>query len=638
MPLMIKQCVFVMLIFILCIPMQAKWVPDLWSMNARGVRLGVGVDQGVIHWNPAGGVLLEDRVLGIDYAIGSDSNSLGFDLVFTGVDFLGFSGGFFGFGYIQGVRQELFPSGFDDDGQYSKNSFSVGVSYGFGLLDNLLGGITLKRISHKHNLTADNAVEWYSNFVDLGLLSQINSSWTTGFTFRNFIEFDQQWISFLPKKVQHSVIWGNKFNFEWLGKSIALGLDYDFMQSSIEGGIVARIDTLWNVNVAYQQDNLLVGGLLTWGATAISYEFGGGSLSDSRQNVSVSRKFGVHDNEPPEIVIHSPILRGLKIKQKRSSLVIRGQAFDDISLAMVMVNNKATDFDSEGYFYARVNLHRGENKIAIKAMDIYDNVASKELLVDYESVGVEVTLVEQLSEQRYSALVIGNNKYQHLNSLITAHNDAKAVARILNNEYGFRTKLLLDATRGEILEALNTYRKQLYADDNLLLYYAGHGEFEELTGKSFWLPVDAERDNAKNWIMADTITNALKRIEAKHVLLVVDSCYSGTMVRSGEVKLSPSEQKKIFLSKMLYRPSRTLIASGGNEPVLDQGGGSHSIFASYFLKGLEDAEDDVFSAEGLFYEHIKESVVGHAEQVPEYRIIRNSGHDGGDFVFRRVQD
>ena len=86
---------------------------------------------------------------------------------------------------------------------------------------------------------------------------------------------------------------------------------------------------------------------------------------------------------------------------------------------------------------------------------------------------------------------------------------------------------------------------------------------------------------------------------------------------------------------MLKKKSRTLLASGGNEPVLDDGGDGHSVFAAAFLNGLSKIEKDYFSAEELFYSHIKEQVAGNADQVPEYNIIRNSGHDGGDFIFRR---
>jgi len=75
----------------------------------------------------------------------------------------------------------------------------------------------------------------------------------------------------------------------------------------------------------------------------------------------------------------------------------------------------------------------------------------------------------------YHALIIGNNIYTHFPSLTTPDQDAHAVAAVLSKQYGFKTKVLLNATRCDILQALNDFRKTLTDKDNLLIYYAGHG-------------------------------------------------------------------------------------------------------------------------------------------------------------------
>ncbi len=89
------------------------------------------------------------------------------------------------------------------------------------------------------------------------------------------------------------------------------------------------------------------------------------------------------------------------------------------------------------------------------------------------------------------------------------------------------------------------------------------------------------------------------------------------------------------MSKMQAKRSRTLLASGGNEPVSDIGGKGHSVFAKALLRGLAGIDHKEFTAEELYYQYIKEMVAGSSEQTPEYNIIRNSGHEGGDFVFKR---
>ncbi|MCL5978219.1 MAG: SUMF1/EgtB/PvdO family nonheme iron enzyme [Nitrospirae bacterium] len=235
----------------------------------------------------------------------------------------------------------------------------------------------------------------------------------------------------------------------------------------------------------------------------------------------------------------------------------------------------------------------------------------------------------------YYAIVIGNNNYRHLPKLKTAVTDATEVEKILKSLYGFKTKLLLNATRKDILSTVNDFRKQLGANDNLLIYYAGHGEYDKTADKAYWLPVDAQRDDPVDWIIADDLTSNIKRIASKHILIVSDSCYSGTLTRAVSADLATKGDRDHFIKKMAERPSRTLMASGGNEPVADSGGGKHSVFAAAFLKALNEATDKgAFTAEELFHGRVKEIVAGKSDQVPEYNNVKNSGHEGGDFVFQ----
>jgi formylglycine-generating enzyme required for sulfatase activity/uncharacterized caspase-like protein len=235
---------------------------------------------------------------------------------------------------------------------------------------------------------------------------------------------------------------------------------------------------------------------------------------------------------------------------------------------------------------------------------------------------------------KYHALIIGNNNYKNLPKLKTAVADATAVENLLKSQYGFDTKLLINATRKDILSAINDFRKRLGSKDNLLIYYAGHGEFDKTADRAYWLPVDAQKDDPVDWISATDITDNIKRIASRHILIVSDSCYSGTLSRAATGDLATKGERDEYIKKMTERGSRTLMASGGNEPVADEGGGGHSIFASAFLKALKEADRSLFTAEELFHSRVKTMVAGKSDQVPEYNDIRNSGHEGGDFVFQ----
>ncbi|HLL77829.1 MAG TPA: SUMF1/EgtB/PvdO family nonheme iron enzyme [Pyrinomonadaceae bacterium] len=237
----------------------------------------------------------------------------------------------------------------------------------------------------------------------------------------------------------------------------------------------------------------------------------------------------------------------------------------------------------------------------------------------------------------YHALVIGNNDYRTLPKLKTAEADAREVAAILKEFYGFETTLLVNATRQQIVSALSAYRRRLGPEANLLVYYAGHGINDKDADKAYWLPVDADRDDTSNWIIADEITTALKVVPARHVLVVSDSCYSGTLTRGLGESLPPPNEREQFIQRMMAGRSRTLMASGGDEPVADGGGGKHSVFAGALLRGLRDIDKPRFTAAELFRFYVEEPVAGRAQQTPEYNPLRNSGHESGDFVFVKLK-
>lgn len=232
---------------------------------------------------------------------------------------------------------------------------------------------------------------------------------------------------------------------------------------------------------------------------------------------------------------------------------------------------------------------------------------------------------------RYHALVIGNQAYRHLPALKTPTADAEAIAEMLRRDYGFASVVLLkDVTRTEIIRALDEFRRTLIENDNLLIYYAGHGYLDKEVDRGYWLPVDATSDSTANWLSNADITDKVRGLRAKHVLVVADSCYAGTLVR--DVVVSPLAPPA--LARLAQKRARTALTSGGLEPVTDVGGGAHSVFARAFIEALRGV-GDVTDATSLFGV-VRRQVLLHAEQTPQYSDIRQAGHDGGDFLFVRA--
>jgi hypothetical protein len=257
-----------------------------------------------------------------------------------------------------------------------------------------------------------------------------------------------------------------------------------------------------------------------------------------------------------------------------------------------------------------------------------DAVAKEELPAPRTTTGPRISEEERLG--RYYALVIGIDEYPFLTNLKTATNDATAIKKTLETQYGYSVELLINPDRRTILSSFNEYRKNLSSGDGFLVYYAGHGWYDKGADSGYWLPSNAEPDNEAEWLSHSYVTSVLRALDARHVMIVADSCYSGKLTRGLHiVKKSPG-----YWDRVLKKKTRVVLTSGGLEPVLDSGGkNGHSVFASAFLEQLENNES-ILDGTTLFAK-LRRKVMLDSDQVPEYSDIRKAGHDGGDFLFIR---
>jgi len=184
-------------------------------------------------------------------------------------------------------------------------------------------------------------------------------------------------------------------------------------------------------------------------------------------------------------------------------------------------------------------------------------------------------------------------------------------------------------------------RRRLSADDQLLIYYAGHGENDPDLG-AFWVPVDGQRDADFSWVDANEITNELKRMNAGSVLVISDSCYAGGLSRGGKDEAGSSAARERYLAKASRLKARQLMASGGEEPVEDGGGAGHSVFAKALIQALSEMSDQTFTASELFEQKVKPAVISAANaltegQTPGFsRIVKAGDEPGSEFVFQAI--
>jgi hypothetical protein len=355
---------------------------------------------------------------------------------------------------------------------------------------------------------------------------------------------------------------------------------------------------------------------------------------------------------PPAIQIIDPQVvltrdtTTVKVRSGVASRPIVGRVTAVAGLLSFTANDVPQELDADGYFKTSVDLGAGKTRVSMVAVDRQGKRTLLEFFLEPDAATVKAAAIapprvsgQSLGLGKFYAVVIGNQKYQKLPRLNTPELDASDIAALLRDRYGFTVTVLLNATRWDIMEELNKMRALLTEKDSLLIYYAGHGQLDKANSLANWLPIDADPTSNANWIASSTLTETLNTMSAKHILVVADSCYSGAMTRSSIGGLQPGlsdEARQDWLKSIASSPSRTVLTSGGVSPVMDGGGGKHSVFAQNFIDVLVENQD-VLPGKQLS-DVLAARVVNIArrlnfEQRPEYAPIRFAGGESGDFIF-----
>lgn len=233
---------------------------------------------------------------------------------------------------------------------------------------------------------------------------------------------------------------------------------------------------------------------------------------------------------------------------------------------------------------------------------------------------------------KYYALLIGSSDYKDpaipdLEGLPV--NDAIALEKVLKTNYTFAPEninVLKNPTRREIVIALDDLSKKVTNNDNVLIFYAGHGHYEDENDIGYWLPTDAEVSNSSNWLYNDQLVASIRKIKSLHTLLISDACFSGSIFKNRSISLTGASD---VIKKKYQLPSRKAITSGTLKTVPNK-----SVFIKYLLDRLEKNKDKYFAASSL-YRNIEEPVGNNSTSLPQYGVINNVGDEGGDFIFIR---
>ena len=228
----------------------------------------------------------------------------------------------------------------------------------------------------------------------------------------------------------------------------------------------------------------------------------------------------------------------------------------------------------------------------------------------------------------YYALIMGVNDCQDqtITDLDNPVRDAKRLYNVLSENYTFEKDnmiLLENPTRAKIIETMDELSVRVTEDDNLLVFYAGHGHWDEEKELGYWLPSDSRSFSSANWLRNTTLQSYLGTIPSKHTLLIADACFSGGIFKTrrafGNAPMS--------VTKLHQLPSRKAMTSGTLKEVPDE-----SVFIQFLIKRLIDNEDKFISSEKLFAS-FSEAVMNNSPNIPQFGTIQNAGDEGGDFIF-----
>lgn len=323
------------------------------------------------------------------------------------------------------------------------------------------------------------------------------------------------------------------------------------------------------------------------------------------------------------------------------TIKIRGTAYDATGIKEVRVNDKLVkNVEEDGFFRFALKKKAGDRSpIIITATDSSGNKGSYTFSEEPTTRG---GVMGRSSEEtanpmgKFYAILIAEKDYldPNLKDLNFPIRDANNLKKILIGKYTFdpqNVDTLYNRSREDILETIIARCKALGKRDNLLIFYAGHGDTthdkdDHVDG--YLIPTSAKKGLTSYFITSEEIKKALLRSNAQHVLLILDACYSGSFTRSGSDEITGD------LAVQWQSPSRKVMTSGNLEAVPDQ-----SYFIKYLTDFLSSNNKPFVSAKDL-WGYVDKSMRDIPKEEdrkkfynPQYSAITGVDDKGGSFIF-----
>lgn len=361
----------------------------------------------------------------------------------------------------------------------------------------------------------------------------------------------------------------------------------------------------------------------------------GGNMSVEIDYLKVTEIHGT-DNQGPTLDLYQPLLGDSQHAIfDDPNQIIKGRLMDPSGIASLMINDTPISINGDGTFSASIMLPKGSTLITLVARDNYQNLVRKAFYMTYPGPRPSTAGISPMAPEgpanggKNYLLMIGIDTYSAWNDLHNAVRDCEDLAEELVYNYQFDKEHIVrlynnKATRENILEAFEDLQARITENDNLLVYYAGHGYYDEQSERGYWVPTGARLSKIADFIRNSTIHDYVKSIDSRHTFLIADACYAGSLFANARGVYSPNAR------------SRWAFTSGDIEKVWDGQPGQNSPFAQYLLRALRENRKQRLRADQLINE-VKVAVSRNTAQTPQGLPLQNAGDEGGIFYFERRQ-
>ena len=243
--------------------------------------------------------------------------------------------------------------------------------------------------------------------------------------------------------------------------------------------------------------------------------------------------------------------------------------------------------------------------------------------------------IEQIITKRTNhLLVIAIDEYEddQISNLNNCVRDGERLIDLLKEKFFFEEENIIrlfnkNTFQKNIFDIFDSLIPKIQPDENLLIYFSGHGYYHELTGEGYWVPYDGKKGDRGKYVPNVQIINWIDRIQSHHSFLIVDSCFAGSLFMDNH--------RNIQLSELETSRSRWCLSSGRLELVADGMPGENSPFMAKLLEVLGQTDEDLPVQELCYL--VTNGLISSSgvTQTPVGEPLKTKDHKGGQFVFYR---